>query len=77
MKRNKDFILGCLFVSGVIPILSNFVQLLTQYVDYLCAKITVKAAKLQEELPQEEERTFAYGFQAPDPELEEEYDEGE
>jgi hypothetical protein len=65
---------GVLFISLFLPILNGIIFLFSQLIEYFCTLITVQTAKIQKEIPEEEElNTNVIGFQAPD--IEENYDD--
>lgn len=63
-----NFLLGIVFGVFLFPILTGFIDLFNQWIDYLRASLAVKATKKQLELTPEEEEinTSVIGFQAPE-----------
>jgi hypothetical protein len=68
----KKFIYGILFVSLILPLIDNFVSIITQATKYLCMDLEVKCFKMQSEATPQE--THLIGFQAPSSD---DYDEEE
>ena len=66
-----DFIIGILFATVALPLISSLESIIEQLTEFICVKIAAKTTKVQLELQksqieeQGEEQTYAIGFQIP------------
>lgn len=64
----KNFCRGIIFITILIPLLENLLNIIAQLTEYFCTKIASKTYNIRKGIQEEEEepqKTFAIGFHAP------------